>query len=106
MTAAALYSAHASAFSRHQAGQLSFQECWGEQARVLAQAEQLLRDQVAKLTLLQAAQPEPRDKKSEDKGTDQEQIKDEKNDDAVEAVTNTKKQTWGIGVLSNFIKQS
>ena len=105
MTAAALYSAHASAFSRHQAGQLSFQECWGEQARVLAQAEQLLRDQVAKLTLLQAAQPEPRDKKSEDKGTDQEQIKDEKNDDAVEAVTNTKKQTWGIGVLSNFIKQ-
>ena len=69
---------------------------------MLAQAEQLLRDQVAKLTLLQS---EPRDKQAEDRGADREQTKDEKNNDANEAVTNTKKQTWGIGVLSNFIKQ-
>ena len=95
MISADIFYRHNEAFSKYEEGDLTFQACWTKQSEILDHCEELLKQQLDSLRLLNVH--------SSDSETQNHKDTLKENTESHKVVES--RQTWNAGVLSSFLKK-
>ena len=97
---------HSSSFESYRIGDITFRECWEQQREVLEKCEEILREEINKLTSLVSQNKLDFGQSGENNEDYELELDDDFHEGTVKNEETEKNQTWSVGILSNFIRQN